>query len=102
MLAALALSLAATTLSLNPTDDVWVYPHASDQKDVYLRVWGAEGRDSPKKVAEVQDFSPSYLRFDVSKVPAGKVTSAQLILTHVANPGYAQDYAKDNPLRARP
>ena len=101
MLAALA--FLATTVTLTPTDDVWVYPHASDQAgDIYLRVWGAEGREVPTKVAEIQDFGFSYLKWDVSKVPSGTLTAAKLILTHIPNPGFAADYAKDNPLHVRP
>lgn len=92
-----------TTLELTPTDDIWVYPHASDpSKDAYLRVWGAEGKDVAKDVNEMQDYSYSYLKFDLSKVPEGKVTSATLTLTHVANPGFDLAYSKQNPVRARP
>lgn len=104
MLAALAFALAGpVTVELIPTDDVWVYSHASDpMKDPYLRVWGAEGKDVAKDVNEVQDFSYSYLRFDLSKVPAGKITGATLTLTHIGHPGFDVAYSKQNPIKARP
>lgn len=105
MLAALAfatLLAGPTTIELTPSDDVWVYPHSSDARDAYLRVWGAEGRDVARDLNEMQDFGYSYVRFDLSKVPAGKVSAATLVVTHIANPGYDAAYAKQNPLRARP
>lgn len=105
MLAALALATAfagPTTVDFVPTDDVWVYPNATDQKDAYLRVWGAEGKDVAKDLNELQDYSYSYLKFDLSKLPAGKVIGATLTVTHIASVGFDVAYSKMNPLRARP
>ena len=104
MLATLALVLATspTTVELNPSDDIWVYPHATDTHDAYLRVWGAEGRELAKDVNEMGDFGYSYVRFDLSKLPEGKLTGATFTVTNVANPGYDLAYSKQNPLRARP
>ncbi|HVT14009.1 MAG TPA: hypothetical protein VHE55_17230 [Fimbriimonadaceae bacterium] len=105
MLAALALIALGgpTTVELIPTDDVWVYSHASDpMKDPYLRVWGAEGKDVAKDVNEVQDFSYSYLRFDLTTLPKGKITGATLTLTHLGHPGFDEAYSKLNPIKARP
>jgi hypothetical protein len=106
MLAALALATllaGPTTVEFIPTDDIWVYPHASDpQKDAYLRVWGAEGHDVAKDLGEMQDLSYSYLKFDLSTLPEGKITVATLTVTHISGPGYDLAYSKQNPLRARP
>ena len=100
-IAALVIS-GPTSVTFVPTDDIWVYSHATDTKDIYLRVWGAEGKEVAKDVNEVEDFGYSYLKFDLSTVPAGKITAATLTVTHIANPGYDLEYVKQNPLRARP
>jgi hypothetical protein len=86
-----------------PTDDVWVYPHASDpQKDAYLRVWGAGGKAVPGKDDSLEDFSYSYLKFDIGDIP-GEATlkEAKLILTAVADPGWTASDLKGTPLEAR-
>lgn len=105
MLAALALAsilAGPATTELNPTDDVWVYAHASDQKDPYLRIWSNGSGDLAADANEMEEFSYAYLRFDTSKVPAGKITEAKLVLTHIADPTYTAELAKLNPLVARP
>jgi hypothetical protein len=105
MLTAAALALMMLDIKkvdLTPTADIWVYPHASDpEHDAYLRVWGAEGREVPADANELQDFSISLMKWDASKIPAGKITKAELILTQVASPGYELAYAKQHPLTAR-
>jgi hypothetical protein len=106
MLAVLALAsviVSPATVEIFPTDDIWVYPHASDpEKDVYLRVWGADGKDVASDMAELENLSYSYLKFDLSKLPEGKITGATLTLTHIGGAGYDLAYAKQNPLRVRP
>lgn len=105
MLAALALLSTAGALGiqdLTPTDDIWVYGQASDQKDAYLRVWGSGGAELAASSADMEQFSYSYLRFDISKVPAGKISGAKLVLTHVANPTFTLGQAVKAPLVARP
>jgi len=105
----LALILAAhlsvaepQTVTLEPTDDIWVYPHASDpSKDPFLRVWGAEGKSVAPAAEELEEFSYSYLKFNFKALPKGKIEEAKLILTSIADPGYTADYAKDNPIEAR-
>lgn len=100
MLFAIAL-LADVTL--RPTDDVWVYPHAGDPaKDGYLRVWGREGEAVPKLAGDATEFSFSLLRFDPAALPDGKLTKARLILTTTAGPNYTEEQAKKWPLQARP
>ena len=94
--------LAALSLSLVPTDDIWVYPQASDNKDAYLRVWGAEGVAVPEKTGATEEFGFSYLKFDISSVPAGtKLKSAKLVLTHIAKVGYTEADSKKNPIEVR-
>ena len=106
MLAVLALAgtlMAPATIEIFPTDDIWVYPHASDpEKDAYLRIWGADGKDVATDAAELENLSYSYLKFDLSKLPEGKIVGATLTLTHIGGAGYELAYAKQNPLRARP
>src|ERR1044072_1779900 len=105
MLAALALAtafMAPTTTELVPTDDIWVYPHASDQKDAYLRVWSIGASDLAADADEMEQVSYAYLKFDVSKLPAGKVTEAKLTVTSIASPTYTLEMAKLNPLVVRP
>ncbi len=95
--------VAALSLSLIPTDDIWVYSHAGDpQSDVYLRVWGADGVAVPAKTDDIENFGFSYLKFDLSPIPAGaKLISAKLILTHIAKAGFTADLSKKLPLEAR-
>jgi len=101
VIAAIALA-GPTTIDLIPTDDIWVYSHSVDTHDIYLRVWGAGGKEVAKDAGEMEDFGYSYLKFNVSKIPAGKLTAATLTVTHIANPGYDVAYVAQNPLRARP
>jgi len=96
------LALAASTLQLQPTDDVWVYPHAGDpSKDAYLRVWGSGGRAVAQDAVDTTDFGYSYLCF---KVPADlrSLKGAKLLLTHIAGPGYDKDFSKAFPLQVHP
>jgi hypothetical protein len=90
------------TLDVLPTDDVWVYPHAGDPaKDPFLRVWGA-GTSLPAAGDDEQNFSYSYLRFDLSKIKPAEVEGGiSLVLTHVGNPSVTQDLAKDAPIEVR-
>ena len=106
MLTALAFAftlIAPATIELQPSDDIWVYSHASDPaRDPLLKVWGAEGRDVARDLNEMQDYAYAYLKFDISKVPAGKLSQATLTVTHIASPGFDVAYSKQNPLTARP
>jgi hypothetical protein len=98
-----ALLFAPATLTLTPTDDVWVYEHASDPaKDMFLRVWGNGGKAVSDDPADTSQFSYGYLRWDLSSIPAGaKLTGAKLIVNQVADPAYSTDDAKANPLEVR-
>ena len=101
MLSLLVLAVAGSA-SLVPTDDIWVYPHASDQKDAYLRVWGAEGGAVAPGADAMDSFSYSYLKFDLAKVPAdAKIVGATLTLTHIADPGWTAALTKDSPIEVR-
>lgn len=97
----LALALLAE-VTLHPTDDVWVYPHAGDPaKDAYLRVWGRDGAAVAKTAGDSEDLSYSLLRFDPASLPDGKLTKAVLVLTTTGGPSYTADDAKAHPLQAR-
>lgn len=95
------LLLEPTVVERNPTDDVWVYPHASDVKDAYLRVWGANGKAVAGRNDALDEFSYSYLRFDLAGLPAGTPKEAKLILTATADPGWTADDLKSTPIQAR-
>ncbi|HSI72336.1 MAG TPA: hypothetical protein VK934_04105 [Fimbriimonas sp.] len=103
MLIALAAVMLAQTFTLQPSDDLWVYPHASEPgTDVFLRVWGAEGKAAPSNAGEAESYSMAFLKWSLVGMPtASKLTGAKLILTQVAKPGYSLQQAKDMPLEAR-
>lgn len=81
------------------TDDIWVYPHASDPAtDVFLRAWG--NSDGP--VAGVEDGAASYSLVKFKTVDgAGPIKSATLILWLAPNPVYGADEVANTPLQAR-
>jgi hypothetical protein len=94
--------LAPQTVELTPTDDVWVYPHAGDpQTDEFLRVWGTAGQAVSGDPAAAEEYGYSYLRFDISKLPNKKPTSAELVLIHVPDPGWQPADSKSAPLEVR-
>lgn len=102
MLTALILTARVATVTLEATDDVWVYPHASEQvEDPFLRTWGFEG-------AAVEEPDPgmtvswSLVKFDLGSVKVdGKLTRAVLVLTHAAKVGMTVKESADAPLEAR-
>lgn len=97
----MALLSLGQVIERNPTDDVWVYPHASDVKDAYLRVWGAGGKAVAGKDDSLDEFSYSYLRFDASGLPDGTLKEAKLVLTATADPGWTASDLKSTPIQAR-
>jgi hypothetical protein len=102
---ALTLSLPAdlSVVELNPTDDVWAYPHASEpDKDPLLRVWGFEGMSVGRDAGESESLGYSFLRFDAVGLPEKPLKSATLTLYHSPKPSFTLDMAKANPLEARP
>lgn len=102
-IAAITLGLSAQTLELTPSDDVWVYPHASDpQKDGYLRVWGAGGVAVASDPAQADEYSYSYLKFNLEKLPRTAVLkSVTLTLMHTPDPTWQASDSKASPLEAR-
>lgn len=102
LLACVAFATLAS-FTLEPTDDVWVYPHASDaSKDVYLRVWGTSERSVATDPTAIDEYGYSYLKFDTSSLPKGKeLKEAVLVLTHVGNPGYEHKAATLGPIEVR-
>ncbi len=97
----MALLALGQTIDRLPTDDVWVYPHASDVKDAYLRTWGANGKAVAGKDDALDEFSYSYLRFDLTGLPEGVLKEAKLILTATADPGWTTSDLKATPIQAR-
>jgi hypothetical protein len=100
---ALSAGAGAQTLSLRPTDDVWVYEHAVDPGgDPVSRVWGDGTRSFKETYPPGQQFSYTYLRFDLSSLTGRsyRVDSATLFIT--SRPaGYTRQQALENPLEAR-
>jgi hypothetical protein len=103
MIAAItALLLVAEPLRLTPEADIWAYPHASDQRDPYLRVWGLGDRSTGRDAAETENTSYSLLKFALPVSRKGeKLTGAELVVTHIANPAWDAPRSKANPLEAR-
>ncbi len=101
-LLALALIRPPHAVELVPTDDVWVYPHASDQRDAYLRVWGAEGASVAATADGAQSFSYAYLRFDLTGLSDERVAEATLTLFHVSDPAFSAGASKQSPIEVRP
>ncbi len=98
-----AMALLQTTLSLTPTDDIWVYPHAGDpMKDTYLRIWGSEGRAVAPVGGSAEDYGYSYLAFSLTSIPKGKaILSAKLELTQIADPKFSEELSVQSPVEAR-
>jgi len=109
LLLALAISITTawsertSTVTLNPTDDVWVYPHSNDPAgDPFFRIWGAEGNSVAGSASDAGQFSYGYLRFDTSTLPKEKkLIGAKLILTQFENPSYTPELSKQTPLEVR-
>lgn len=102
-LATSAAALPAETYNVEPTDDVWVYPHAGEPgTDPLMRIWGVSGLAAANKGEPADDFSYGYLKFDLSGLPKGlKVTEATLNVTLRDNPGFTPEQAKAAPLEVR-
>lgn len=100
MLASLAFLIAGSTVALTPTDDIWIYTHASDQTDPYLRFWGGEGVSLPDPNF---DFSGAWacLRFDLAKAPAKELKSAKLTIWLIPGSTITQDIANRYPIEVR-
>lgn len=93
---------AAASLYIQPSDDVWVYPHASDAStDEYLRIWGAGGKATAED-AEAGGISYSYIKWDLTGLPKDtKITQAKIVLTHIPDPEFTLTDAKSNPVQVR-
>lgn len=89
--------------SIEATEDVWVYSHASDPGgDSALRIFGNGGHAVAGSAGDLESFSYGYLKFDLSGLPKGKkLTSAELILTPAGKP-VVDPASKDWPLEVRP
>jgi hypothetical protein len=101
MLAAILLGL--TTVSLTPTDDIWVYPHSSDPaRDSNLRIWGSDDKPAATSASDLEQFSYSFLKFPIDSLTDEKPKAARLILWSVANPTFTVEQSKRAPLQVRP
>lgn len=99
MIAALAVSILASTWSNPPSADVWVYPHASDPgSEQFMRVWG-DGVLAIDK-AEAMDGTFSYGFLQWKDLPKGKLKKATLTVYAVFNDALTEEIVKKAPLEA--
>ena len=87
------------TVTITASEDVWVYPNASDPgADETFKVWGVGGRSVAEKPGEAESFGYGYLKFEVPTLPEGKkLVSAWMILKPAASMKIDKN-AKDYPL----
>lgn len=90
-------------MTLEPTDDVWVYQFAEDQtNDEFLRVWGSDGTAVGTSFEGHLSFSYSCLKFSLPKdLPGQTLATAKLVLTHTPEAGWTEKDSKANPVEAR-
>ncbi len=100
----LAPPIQADTITLTPSDDVWVYPHASDPgRDETVRIWGAGGRSVAADPIDAEDFAYGYLRFKLpAHIKSARIVGATLELTNVINDELDPDEVAASPLEVRP
>ncbi|MCW5938791.1 MAG: hypothetical protein KF884_05410 [Fimbriimonadaceae bacterium] len=93
----------AQSLSLRPTDDVWVYEHSVDPGgDPISRVWGDGTRSFRDSYPPGQEFSYTYLRFDLGSLSGSSYRVESAVLRITSRPaGYSRQAALANPLEAR-
>lgn len=104
LLAAVLLRQDAPVYVLVPSDDLWVYPHATEpDKDPYLRVWGTDDGAVAEKGDAHDSYSYSYLKFDLKPMTtvSRNLVGAKLVLTHVADPAYTPELSQGSPLEVR-
>ena len=102
----LSVSAYSQSFTLSPSDDVWVYPHAADPGyDPIGRVWGDSVDSYVPSWPPIEDFSYTYLRFDLSGIAPGQyqLISANLRVTHrVTSSGtFTREAGEAYPLEAR-
>lgn len=92
------------TVALAPSDDVWVYPHATDPaRDETVRVWGAGGRSVAADAGDAEEFAYGYLRFALpARLKGLRLVGATLEVTNVPNANLDADALAATPLEARP
>lgn len=87
-----------------PSDDIWAYENSIDPSfDPFIRVFGNTAQAVDNQWPPSNNFSYGYLRFDLSRIPRGKVriVSATLTVTHTRNPGYSRALGEQFPLELR-
>lgn len=99
----IAIAMTPMTMTLTPTDDIWVYPHASDgAKDPFIRVWGNGGKSVAESAGDATEYSYGYFKWNVSSIPPGQsLVAAKLKLYNVPDPGFSILQAQAAPLEAR-
>lgn len=99
MLTALVCLIVGPTWTATPSDDVWVYPHASTPGgEPFLRVWGSGTLAIDATIPPGDEFSYGYLQFNLKDAPAGELVSAELTVWNVANEAFKPEVMKEWPL----
>lgn len=99
MLTALVCLIVGPTWTAIPSDDVWVYPHASTPGgEPFLRVWGSGSQAIDSTIPPGDEYSYGYLQFDLKDAPAGELVSAELTVWNVANEVFKPEVLKEWPL----
>ncbi len=90
-------------ITVTVSEDVWVYPNASDPgADETFKVWGVGGKAVAPTPAEAESFGYGYLKFNLPEVPESKkLTGAWMVLKPAASMKVDVN-AKDYPLEVRP
>ncbi len=101
MITALAMLALATPWIANPEGDVWVYPNSSDPgTEPLLRAWGNGDKATDSQLPPGDEFSYSYLQFDLKDLPKGDLDTAQLTVVNIPNEALTPEVMKTFPLEA--
>lgn len=103
VLCALLMSAQSYDVTLEPTDDVWIYQFAEDQSsDEFLRTWGSDEGAVGSSFEGHLSFSYSCLKFSLPmSLPGSKLKSAKLVLMHTPDPGWSAENGEKHPVEVR-
>lgn len=98
---ALLAGLAFSTVTLTPSDDVWVYPHSSSPgSETFLRVWGDGSSAVEATFMDDGGFSYAYLQWPTRELKVGVPKKATLTVFATAPEDLTAEKVKAAPLQA--